>query len=425
MDEDKNKNRWAESLDEAGLLDEIEDGWSLPDDVLVSGSTIQVEGKGKNGESSPSVSDKEIEDADVPFAIPVSSEIPPPPRRDEIDELPRTPLERIRSSNPVPYGRPVANSLEMAQNSVTNESKSLPERSTPVMPLENMDSMRRNSMPSILPMARKKAVREPEKLDSLPPLRPLEELEQSNRPTEDDKLASLPPLRPLNSIDDFSNRDEDFGSLPPLEPITGDHSSKEETEERVVSVRGERITIDPQPIQITARGAISDILDTPPDFDDTIPPGDRLSLDGFKKETADGKITVDPMALVEDLDDRRARRLEMRGHFDIGDYSGALEIADNLLEEDAEDEEALEFRKSCRDTLVQMYESRIGSFEKVPAMAIGPDEIIWRNLNPATGFVISRIDGMLTFEDIIDISGLPRFETCRILGQLLIDGIIK
>jgi hypothetical protein len=38
---------------------------------------------------------------------------------------------------------------------------------------------------------------------------------------------------------------------------------------------------------------------------------------------------------------------------------------------------------------------------------------------------LSRIDGMSSFEDIIDISGLPRFETCKILSRLLQDGIIS
>jgi hypothetical protein len=74
---------------------------------------------------------------------------------------------------------------------------------------------------------------------------------------------------------------------------------------------------------------------------------------------------------------------------------------------------------------MQMYESRIGSFDQVPALAISSGEIIWHNLNPSTGFILSRIDGMLSFEDIMDISGLPRFETCQILCQLLQDGIIE
>jgi hypothetical protein len=39
--------------------------------------------------------------------------------------------------------------------------------------------------------------------------------------------------------------------------------------------------------------------------------------------------------------------------------------------------------------------------------------------------VLSRIDGFSTFEDVIDISGLPRFDTCRILDKLLQDGIIS
>ena len=81
MTDKEKKGRWAKTLDEAGLLDEIDEGWVLPDDEPVSGSTIQVEGT----ESIPPAS---AQHKNVPFATPIPS-LPPPPALD--DELPETP----------------------------------------------------------------------------------------------------------------------------------------------------------------------------------------------------------------------------------------------------------------------------------------------------------------------------------------------
>ncbi len=115
----------------------------------------------------------------------------------------------------------------------------------------------------------------------------------------------------------------------------------------------------------------------------------------------------------------------MNERFEMGDHTGALEIADRLLEMSEEDQEASMTRLKCRKTLMQMYEARIGSFRRIPKKAISQEELIWRNLDPVAGFIAASVDGMLSFEDIIDISTLSRFDACRVLNQLLQDGIIK
>ena len=124
-------------------------------------------------------------------------------------------------------------------------------------------------------------------------------------------------------------------------------------------------------------------------------------------------------------DDGMSVRNLMKEKFAVGDYSGALDIAEQLLGSDPEDHDASICRLKCRKTLMQMYESRIGSFRRVPKRAISEEEIIWRNLSPVAGFIAASVDGVVTFEDIIDISTLSRFETCRVLNQLLQDGIIE
>jgi CRP-like cAMP-binding protein len=118
-------------------------------------------------------------------------------------------------------------------------------------------------------------------------------------------------------------------------------------------------------------------------------------------------------------------RTQMRERLEIGDYSGALAAAEEVAKSGDEDPEVRRVGEECRRVLVGMYESRIGSFHRAPVVVVSPHELIWRSLDATAGFILSRIDGTSTFEDIVDISGLPRFETCRILNQLLQDGIIR
>ncbi|MFL5416778.1 MAG: hypothetical protein ACJ78Y_12295, partial [Myxococcales bacterium] len=72
----------------------------------------------------------------------------------------------------------------------------------------------------------------------------------------------------------------------------------------------------------------------------------------------------------------------------------------------------------------QMYESKLGSMDRVPRVALPPDEIIWLNLDPRAGFVLAQIDGDVSFEDLYAVCGLRRLDTARILSQLVEEGVI-
>src|SRR2546430_15841439 len=62
--------------------------------------------------------------------------------------------------------------------------------------------------------------------------------------------------------------------------------------------------------------------------------------------------------------------------------------------------------------------------DRVPRVALPPDEIIWLNLDPRAGFVLAQIDGSVSFEDLYAICGLRRLDTARILSQLLDEVVI-
>lgn len=112
------------------------------------------------------------------------------------------------------------------------------------------------------------------------------------------------------------------------------------------------------------------------------------------------------------------RRLQLH------DFNGVLELVESIPK-DAQGEEARHLIVEARRNLTKMYESKIGDFERVPRVQISEEEVIWLNLNHRAGFVLSQIDGTVSFEDLLALSGMPRLDTLRVLADLLEKNVIE
>ncbi len=128
-----------------------------------------------------------------------------------------------------------------------------------------------------------------------------------------------------------------------------------------------------------------------------------------------------PASSSRDLDPVR----EMRERFSLGDYSGALVVAEELLAENPDDPEALKYFESCRQVLEQMYTARIGPLDRVPFVAVPQEQLRWLNLDHRAGFVLSHIDGHCSLEQILDVSGMPPLDALRILFELVQQRVIS
>jgi hypothetical protein len=115
---------------------------------------------------------------------------------------------------------------------------------------------------------------------------------------------------------------------------------------------------------------------------------------------------------------------EMRDRFSLGDYSGALVIAEALLEDDPSHAEALRFAENCRSVLTQMYTARIGPLDRVPIVLIPRDQLRWLSIDHRAGFVLSHVDGVSSLEMILDVSGMPMLDVLRILYELVEQRVI-
>ncbi len=157
---------------------------------------------------------------------------------------------------------------------------------------------------------------------------------------------------------------------------------------------------------------------------------DDLSLDlsdpaGPPLDPVEDRVTPAVPSLELDLPsapdaaDQDPALANMKDRYAMGDFTGALVIAESMLETDPEDLEARRYAQSCREVLTQMYAARLGQLDQRAVVAIPADQIRWLSLDHRAGFLLSLIDGSSSIEELLDISGMTRLDALRILYNLL------
>jgi hypothetical protein len=122
--------------------------------------------------------------------------------------------------------------------------------------------------------------------------------------------------------------------------------------------------------------------------------------------------------------ERNAQITEMKDRYAMGDFTGALAVAESMLERDEADIDAQRYAQSCRDVLTQMYTARLGALSQHVRVAVPGDQIRWLSLDHRAGFVLSLIDGSSTVEELLDISGMNRLDALRIIYTLFDQRVI-
>jgi len=110
--------------------------------------------------------------------------------------------------------------------------------------------------------------------------------------------------------------------------------------------------------------------------------------------------------------------------FGLGDFSSTYELAQQVLAAEPTNSQALSLRAQSEKSLLHMLESKLGVLTRVPTVKVNLSEVMWLNLDPRAGFVLSQIDGVVAYEDLFSLTGMSRLETARILIQLRDGGVI-
>ncbi len=116
---------------------------------------------------------------------------------------------------------------------------------------------------------------------------------------------------------------------------------------------------------------------------------------------------------------------EMRDRFALDDFTAALRLAELIIGNEPEHQEAIETARACRQKLARLYSSRLGPMDRVPAPAVAGAEVRWLGLDHRDGFVLAQVDGAHTLEEIVDVSGMPRLAVLKTLVELLEMGAIR
>jgi len=102
----------------------------------------------------------------------------------------------------------------------------------------------------------------------------------------------------------------------------------------------------------------------------------------------------------------------------------ALFLVARVLEVMPLDAEAAALSGECRAALERECWSVIGSPTTILHVAVTPEKLKGFGLDHASGFLVSRVDGLTDVETLLDISGLPRLLALRHLRGLVSRGIV-
>ena len=208
------------------------------------------------------------------------------------------------------------------------------------------------------------------------------------KPAENDDLDLEPPL-PL-----ISAPTRDLGIRPPRA------SSEDET-----TINRER--------------ALATVSDASPEFDPV--------------DTRTERILADVDAGVmggESKEDRTRRRItslfERASTWQqAGDFEGAVAAVDLALAEDPNSALAQKLIHRHRDVVMAVLTAFLGNLDRIPTLARPLHELASAPISPRAAFLLSRVDGILSLEEILDVSGMPRIEAMRYLCQLFLRGILR
>jgi hypothetical protein len=100
----------------------------------------------------------------------------------------------------------------------------------------------------------------------------------------------------------------------------------------------------------------------------------------------------------------------------------ALELA---LSEQPESVVAQKLIHRHIDLLIEIYQAYLNEPSRVPSVAVPMHELSAHSLDNRSAFLLSRIDGTFSIEEILDVSGMTNLETYRHLCKLLLKGILE
>jgi len=124
---------------------------------------------------------------------------------------------------------------------------------------------------------------------------------------------------------------------------------------------------------------------------------------------------------------RRVSGLIKRGELEsrLGQHTTAVVALELALDESPDSAVAQKVVHRHKDLLYDIYQNYLGDMSAIPALALPIHELAKQDLDNRAAFLLSRVDGSLSFEEVLDVSGMTRLESFRHLCKMLLRGILE
>jgi tetratricopeptide (TPR) repeat protein len=115
---------------------------------------------------------------------------------------------------------------------------------------------------------------------------------------------------------------------------------------------------------------------------------------------------------LSELIERCQAELE-RGEFQAAAYAAELASREGERLQDPQ------MIQRARPVLERAFELYVGRPHRVPLVVLGPDAIANQDLDHRAGFLLSRMDGVMDLDQVLEVAGMPRAEAIRVVASLL------
>jgi hypothetical protein len=137
-----------------------------------------------------------------------------------------------------------------------------------------------------------------------------------------------------------------------------------------------------------------------------------------------------PAPADEPREDRTRRRIAALFEHAVewaraGELDRAVTAVDLALSEDPNSALAQKLILRNRDTTMNVFQAFLGDLHRTPVLARPLHELASSPISPRAAFLLSRVDGLLSLDEILDVSGMPSMEAYRYLCQLFLRGILR
>ena len=116
--------------------------------------------------------------------------------------------------------------------------------------------------------------------------------------------------------------------------------------------------------------------------------------------------------------------IEMRNAFKARDYGRAVDLGERFLQRSPTHAASQLFVQECRTLLEHQLARRLGSLDRVVTLRAPLQTLMGATLDARAAFLLSRIDGRASIEDLLDLVPMPRADALRILVTALDDGLV-